>query len=78
MIEDISLLRKLQKIYCDWFYRLTDWEKDFISEMYGSVFEIETGQCSMDIDTPDEELEEFSGGAFGQKQKISEIYSLYS
>lgn len=78
MAQQLNLLKKLKKIREDWFYRLNDWEKWFISEMYDAIFDPETHICSIDLDTTDEDLEEFSNGRYGQKAKINEIYEALS
>lgn len=73
-MAELSLLRKLKKLKEDKFFQLTQWEKEFISEMYDAVFIANTGMCAIDIDAPDEDIEEFSSNKFGQKNKIHEIY----
>jgi len=74
----MNLLKKLKRIKEEWFYRLDDWEKVFIGDMYDAIFDPETHICSIDIEMPDEEVEEFTKGQYGQASKINEIYEKYN
>lgn len=74
MTDDLSLplVSKIQYLKEEVFYKLTAWEKQFIGDVYESIFDLDTKTCSIPHDTSDEDMTEYLSD--DQIEKVNQIY----